>query len=300
METRYLKTLMAVLETRSFSRAASELNITQSAVSQRIRFMEEQYGIPLINRSGSVIAATEAGNAVLRKARNILALENELKVELKNLGMKARLSFCCTPTFGIVYLPQVLSRFFLINSNEVNFKSVLNTPEMALNGLIGNEFDVAVIEHCGKLETHDAIAFSLPRDELTFVSAPSLGLYGKTHTLDEITERRLIARRDGCSSRSLLQQNLAKFGKKLDDFHGMIVHDDLHLTIQTAMAGQGVAFVSKSLVQEQLASGELVEHTVEEFQCSRSRTIVINHKCGEEKFVMDFIESINTVFGIAN
>ena len=54
MDTRYLKTLQAVLESGSFSRAADDLNITQSAVSRRIRFMEDQYGMPLIDRSGGV------------------------------------------------------------------------------------------------------------------------------------------------------------------------------------------------------------------------------------------------------
>ena len=112
METRYFKTLQAVLESGSFSRAASDLNITQSAVSQRIRFMEDQYGKPLIDRSGTVIAATAAGDAVLRKARQILAMENELQDELKSLGIKAHITLCCTPTFGIVYLPLVLIGFF--------------------------------------------------------------------------------------------------------------------------------------------------------------------------------------------
>ena len=48
METGYFKTLQAVLESGSFSRAASDLNITPLAVAQRLRFMEEPYGMPSI------------------------------------------------------------------------------------------------------------------------------------------------------------------------------------------------------------------------------------------------------------
>ncbi len=91
METRYLKTLLEVLKSGSFSRAADILNITQSAVSQRIRFMEELYGMSLIDRTGSLITATKAGNTVLKNARQILALEKELDGELK--GLKQRPSF---------------------------------------------------------------------------------------------------------------------------------------------------------------------------------------------------------------
>ena len=295
METRYFKTLQAVLESGSFSRAASDLNITQSAVSQRIRFMEEQYGMPLVDRSGSVIAATAAGGAVLRKASQILALEHDLQDELKNLGIKAHITLCCTPTFGIVYLPLVLHRFFLDNC-EVNIKSALKTPEEALKGISGNEFAVAVIEHCGKLEDLDAVSFSLPPDELTFVSAPSLGLSGGTLPLTALLGQRLIARRDGCSSRCLLQDNLSKVGKKLDDFRGMDVHNELHLTIQSTLAGHGVAFVSKNLVRQRIAKGELREHRVEGFQCFRSRTIIINQRYNEDGLVREFIECVHDVF----
>ena len=299
MDTRYLKTLQAVLESGSFSRAADDLNITQSAVSRRIRFMEDQYGMPLIDRSGGVFAATEAGGAVLRKATQILMLEKELLDELKSIGIKERFSFCCTPTFGIVYLPQIRNRFFLPNSSEVNFKSVLNTPDEALKGVLGDEFDVAVIEHCGKLETLDAVAFSLPSDELAIISAPSLGLSSGELSLAELINQRLISRRDGCSSRCLLQENLKKFGKNLDDFRGVAVHNDLYLTIKTTLTGQGVAFISRSLVSEQIERGELIEHTVEGFLYSRSRTIVINRRHGEDGLVRQFVECVYDVFGMA-
>ena len=296
METRYLKTLLAVLESGSFSRTAGELNITQSAVSQRIRFMEEQYGMSLIDRSGAVIVATEAGSAVVKKARQILALEMELDEELKGLRNKSRLSICCTPTFGIVYLPLVLSRFFLANSDEVNLKSSLNTPQKALKGVVGNEFDVAVVEHCDKLDISDVISESLPPDELAIISAPSLGLSGRNLSLAELLEQRLIARRDGCSSRCLLEENLSKFGKNLDDFRGVVVHDDLYLSIQTTLAGQGVAFVSKSLVREHLAKGTLLEHTVEGFTCFRSRSVIHNRRRREDNFIQDFMECVHDVF----
>jgi DNA-binding transcriptional LysR family regulator len=296
METRYWKTLLAVLESGSFSRTAGDLNVTQSAVSQRIRFMEEQYGMPLIDRTGAVIIATAAGSAVTRKARQILALEMELDEELKGLRSNTRLSIACTPTFGIVYLPKVLSRFFLVNSDEAKFKSSLNTPEKVLKGILGNEFDIAVIEHCFELDLADVVTISLPPDELTIVSAPSLGLSGRTLPLAELLEQRLIARRDGCSSRCLLDNNLLQFGKKLDDFRSMVIHDDLYLTIQSTLSGQGVAFVSRSLVRESIENGSLLEHTVEGFSFLRSRSIIFNRKRRENECVRKFVECVQSVF----
>ncbi|WP_279384358.1 LysR family transcriptional regulator [Geotalea toluenoxydans] len=190
METQYLKTLHTVVKTGSFSLAASDLCITQSAVSQRIKFLEERYGLPLVDRSGPIITPTEAGQIVLQKTEQILLLEKELEAELNSLGRKSRLAFCCTPTFGIVYLPKVLNKFFLSNSDDLDFKFVLNPPEQSLKGLVANDFHVAVIEHCNTLEVPDIITHPLPPDELVFISSPTLKLPAKEVTLEELLQQR--------------------------------------------------------------------------------------------------------------
>ncbi|MDR3580158.1 MAG: LysR family transcriptional regulator [Oryzomonas sp.] len=292
METRYLKTLLEVLKSGSFSRAADVLNVTQSAVSQRIRFMEEQYGVSLIDRAGTAITATEAGSTVLKNAQQILALEKELDDELKGLKTTSKFSVGCTPTFGVVYLPKVLSLFFLANSEESRIKSYVNTPGMVLKGVLGNEYDIAVIEHCLELDFSDVIAISLPPDDLAIVSAPSMGLAKGTLTLSELLEQRLISRREGCSSRCLLENNLAKYGKNLDDFHSIVVHDDLNMTIQTTLLGLGLAFVSRSLVREYIEKGKLLEHVVEGFSCFRSRSIVFKRNHHDSKCFTSFIKCV--------
>ncbi|HJV35323.1 LysR family transcriptional regulator [Geomonas sp.] len=292
MDTRYLKTLSMVLSTGSFSKAAEELYITQSAVSQRIKAIEEQFGLPLLDRSGTVLQPTDAGEAVLKAAEQILAIEHSLKKELQNLGRKPGISLCCTPTFGIVYLPHVLNRFFLCYSEGVDLKFMLNTPERSLKGVLANDFDLAVIEHCENVQAAGAEVYQLPADELIFISAPALQIPGKDVRLQDLTCHRLIARRDGCSSRHLLESNLSRFGKSLEDFNGTIVYDDLHLTIQSVLSGNGVAFVSRSMVDEQLEKGTLREHMVDGFASNRLRSIVVNGKRGQDPLIKSLIASI--------
>lgn len=296
MDTRYLKTFSTVLGTRSFSKTAEELYITQSAVSQRIKAIEEHFGLPLLDRSGNVLQATEAGEAVLRAAEQILSIEQALKKELHNLGRKPGISLCCTPTFGIVYLPNVLNRFFLSHTEGVDLKFMLNTPEQSLKGLLGNESDLAVIEHCQDVAAVDAVVYPLPADELIFISAPSLAIPGKEVGLEELMRHRLIARRHGCSSRHLLEQNLSRSGKSLEDFNGTIVYDDLHLTIQSVVSGNGVAFVSRSIVDEQLRQGTLCEHAVEGFTSNRLRSIVVNRQRSQDPLIKSLVASICSVF----
>lgn len=92
----YLETLVEAASLGSFSRAAESLCLTQSAVSKRIRFLEEHYGSPLLDRSGPVIVPTTAGLLVIEKARRLLAIERELE-HLEVLDRRRGISFCCTP-----------------------------------------------------------------------------------------------------------------------------------------------------------------------------------------------------------
>lgn len=288
------------MDTGSFSRAANELNVTQSAVSQRIKFLEDHYGTPLLKRSGPAPTLSDAGNLVFNNAKKILALERELEDELRNLGKKTHLSLCCTPTFGIVYLPKVLNHFFMINSTDVDFKFILNTPALSLQGVFNNDYDLAIVEHCNKLELHDGIAMQLPSDELIFIASPSLNLSGSEVPLNELMQHCLIARREGCSSRCLLEENLARTGNNMDNFKGTIIYDDLHLTIQTVLAGRGIAFVSRSLVTEQLQKGDLKEHTVSGFSCFRMRSAVMLKKRVEDAFIKSFIDCVFKAFSSAD
>ena len=80
-----LRTLVAVVDLGSFEAAAAHLHITQSAVSQRIRALEESAGRILVRRDRPV-TATESGETVLRTARQMLHLEESLAGELDDLG----------------------------------------------------------------------------------------------------------------------------------------------------------------------------------------------------------------------
>jgi len=296
METQYLKTLLAVFEFNSFSKAADALCVTQSAVSQRIKFLEECYGLKLLDKSGKLQTPTAAGLIIKKKAEQILMLEKEMANELKGLISKKGFSLCSTPTFGIAYLPKVLNIYFLANSGDVDFKFAINTPEQSLKGLFADEYDLAIIEHCGDLKTGSAVIYPLPPDELLFVSSPSLGLSSTDVSLDELMARRIIARREGCSSRCLLQENLSQLGRTIDDFSSMIIYDDIHMNIQSVLEGQGVAFISRSLVYDHLQRNELLEHTVEGFHCFRSRSIVLPGKHADNSLIQSFLDCVFSVF----
>ena len=294
METRYLNTLIASVDAGTFSKAAELLHITQSAVSQRIKFLEEHFGQQLLDRSGQRLALTHAGQVVFSKAKDILEKEKELLNCLQDSATQKRLSLCCTPTFGMAYLPQVLSDFLRVHSDLSDFKFVFLQPAEALQGLRNEEFDLAVVEHRRDLDFSGFDRFSMPDDEMLVVASASSGIPNADGVikLEALKNFRFFARRDGCSSKELMRKNLSACGFGFNDFEGVVVSDDLRFTIQSVLSGDGIAYVSQSLVSSYLASGELVGLRVEGFEHSRGRSVVMLPQRSEDALIKELLESI--------
>lgn len=300
METRYLQTLVTAVETGSFSRTAEILHITQSAVSQRVKFLEESFGQQLIDRSGPTLKPSEAGRLILDRAREIVALERGMRDDLRLFGREKRLAICCTPTFGMAFLPQVLNDFMRSHNDLDDFTFLFQQPEAALRGLQEQQYDVAIIEHCDTFDSGSFAPIALQADELVFVAAPQLNLPAGESTLAELIDYRLYARRDGCSSKELLQRNLAAAGFGIDDFAGVVVSDDLRLTLEAVTAGLGISFVSRDLVRDQIAAGTLVACRVQGFRHRRCRTLLSGLRPGREGLVDAFRQSVCRVMNASS
>lgn len=300
MDTRYLKTLVTVVETGSFSKAARSLHLTQSAVSQRIKFLEDAFGYTLFDRSGVALLLTPAGEIVLDGAKRIIGIEDSISGKLKRIKDRRRVSLCCTPTFGTVYLPGVLNRFMLESGSPVDLKFLLHSPDQALEGILNKEFDIAIVEHCLNADLSMFQTYRLPEDELVFVSAPELELPSPELDLEDLLSMCLFARKEGCSSHQLISRGLAERGKSLSDFAGVVTSDDLRLTCQTVLSGGGISFMSKSLVCEYLETGQMVAHYVKGFPQSRCRTIIMEKGREQDPLLRSFARCIFKVMDVSS
>lgn len=296
MQTEYLRTLQVIGEVGSFSRAASELSVTQSAISQRIKFLEEFYGRQLVDRSGKVLVLTEAGRIVSRWAEQILLMETKLANELKQHEDKGRLAICCTPTFGVAFLPKVVERFTARGADNIDLNFVCHSYDRALKELQENEFDLAVIEHCDELNIPGFELVELPMDELIFISGEALQLEETELEMTTLLSHCLITRKPGCTSRTLLELNLSRQGHQFKDFKRLIVLDDLRLSVETVVGGGGVAFVSRSVVANELKAGLLREHRVPGFDQLRWRSAIVRLERRQDPAISGFMDCLQTMF----
>ena len=115
MRTDYLglEAFVAIAELGSFSRAAAYLNLSQTALSHRLRKIEADLGVQLLIRSTRDVLLTKEGQALLPQVQRNLAHLSEAYGGLRKRGQSKqdRLAFACLPTIAIHYLPAILRQF---------------------------------------------------------------------------------------------------------------------------------------------------------------------------------------------
>ena len=105
-----VETFLTVCETMNFTKAASLLHITQPAVSQQVRALEEQYGRKLFRYKSRQLFLTEEGELFLRTARTMRQDAIRLQESLRQMGKERLLRFGATLTIGEYIMPGPLLR----------------------------------------------------------------------------------------------------------------------------------------------------------------------------------------------
>ena len=287
-----LKTLLVSVECGSFSKAAELLCVTQSAVSRRIKLLEDHYGQLLLDRSSTALKPTAAGHLLVEKARQVLKLEQDFLHDLQLLAQKRKISFCCTAPFGTSYLPEIFTSFMARNAQNSELNFVFDMPEGALKGLRDNLYDLVLIEFCEELNLDEFAVYPLPDDEMVFVSAPGFGIDRKVVQIEELLDKRIYCKKSGCCARRFLEKSMHGIGRDAWEFRNTIFFDDVPFILKAVMAGEGITFISRSMVASYLAEGSLVAHHAEGFAPSRPRRLVMEKHRPLDPGTRDLIEGI--------
>jgi DNA-binding transcriptional LysR family regulator len=144
-----LQAFLSIAERGSFQRAAAHLNLSQTAISHRMRKLEDGLGLKLLARTTREVTLTRAGIEFLPKAQKAIAELDQSFDELKQQGAKRRerLDIACLPAFAVNYLPPILSKFHKLQP-RVQVR-IFETPSAAIAELVQSgevEFGLSVVQ----------------------------------------------------------------------------------------------------------------------------------------------------------
>ncbi|MDF2750642.1 MAG: hypothetical protein K0T00_1818 [Gaiellaceae bacterium] len=269
MDTRQLAAFCAVVERKSFSQAAERLGVTQPAVSLQVRALEKRLGAQLLDRSGRRVEPTEAGARLYRGAQRLLALEEQLLEEVAGDGdgeLAGELRLGASTGPAAVVVPLLLCEFQLEHPGVKVALSVHDTHSV-VELVAARELELGIV---GAARRHRSVRFEpFFEDEVILACPPGHAFAGRSVGIDELRADRLILMQEGAGVRQIVDDELRELGLRLRDLD-VRLELGLQESVRSAVqAGYGVAFISRTAVESELAAGTLAAARVEGLEATR-------------------------------
>ena len=253
MENFRLKVFRVVARHLNFTRAAEELLLTQPAVTQQIKALEDEYGVPLFDRRGGRILLTAAGAALFsptpNNSRPSLTKRSKLS-PASPAHMPERLAIGASQTIGQYLLPNFVADFLREHPRVAITAISGNTDEM-LTAVVEHRIQIALIE--GPALRKDLHIEPFMQDQMVLVVPASHEWAGQEVDVQELRRVPLLMREFGSGSRRVVENALAKAGLKKKDMKTVMELDSTEGLLSAVEAGLGVTFVSRWAVRNQLA-----------------------------------------------
>jgi len=143
-----LRTLIAIAETGSFTRAADVVHKTQSAVSMQMKRLEERLGRPVFARDGRASKLTEDGERLIDYARRIVKLNLEALATFSDAELTGRVRLGVPDDYADRYLPEIMARFSRAYPG-VELTVTCEPSAELLHRIEANDLDLAIVTDCG-------------------------------------------------------------------------------------------------------------------------------------------------------
>ncbi|MCX4242201.1 LysR family transcriptional regulator [Paraliomyxa miuraensis] len=257
MEFDQLRTLLAVLEHGSFTRAAEALGLSQSTVSFHVKGLESSVGARLLDRGRDGVRATPSGELLRGYAERLWTLRGEAVEALRaeSHGQRGRVVVAASTIPGEYLLPPFLARLRLSHPG-VSVRVEVSESSRALASLMARECDLALV---GRRPPDRALqAEPFAEDEVVLVGPSPNPFVVPGQSFDEEALRRvpLVLRGEGSGTRAAVADILSRVAVD-DDGPARTVVGSTEAAKRCVLAGMGLSFVSRHAVADELAAGRM-------------------------------------------
>lgn len=258
MEFDQLKTLLAVLEHGSFTRAAEALGLSQSTVSFHVKALESTAGVRLLDRGRDGVRPTAAGKRLRGHAERLVALRGEALEDLRaeSQGQRGRVVVAASTIPGEYLLPDRLAQLRRSHPG-VSVRVEISESSRALAALVARECDLALVGRCP--QDRALVAEPFAEDEVVLVG-PGPDPHDPGDAGDDMTWLRrvpLVLRGEGSGTRAAVAPLLARMGSDPEG-PARVVVGSTEAAKRCVLAGLGLTFISRLAVADELADGRMV------------------------------------------
>lgn len=265
MNLHLLRIFAAVVEQKSFSRAAEVQGVSQPAVSKSVRELEDQLQVVLLERGGRSFRPSEAGQMLYKYARGIFAMERAAieAVQAYSELERGSLTIGASTTIAAYWLPRYIADFSRQHPG-VSVRLLSGNTKQVAQWLLDCDVDVALVE--GSIEDERLEIRPWRRERMLVVAAAGSFPAGSKPKAADLSSQLWLVREPGSGSRSVVEAEMTRLSiqpaRTLEAGSNEII-------VQMAAAGLGLGLVPEAAAADAIALGKIQSVEIAEGEISR-------------------------------
>lgn len=254
MQVESFKVFRDLVESQSFSKAAQLNHITQSAVSQQIRAMEERFHVPLIERSSKRFALTREGELLFKTSRDIIthydALQHQLN-EMRNI-ISGNIRIATVYSIGLHELPPYIKKF-LKEFPNVNVHVEYRRSNQVVEEVQTGTSDLGLVAFPAQKKNLKVEAFK--KDRLVVICAPQHAIAKKKEvTVEDLSGSKYIAFEPDIPTRRAVDR---MFREASIEPKPVMEFDNIETVKRAVEIDAGISIVPKATIEQEVKGGSL-------------------------------------------
>ena len=292
-----LYSLMKVVETGSFTKAAEQLSLTQPAVSQHIHALENELSVKIFERTGNELRVTREGELVIKYAKRLLALYHNLQRDLSSEKRQiTALTIGITHTAESNAIAEALAKYATTHEG-VSIKIITDSLGNLYDMLKNYELDFAIVE--GKMNDPGLRFLMLDTDCLVLAVSLNHKLAKQSMvTINELKREKLILRLPDSNTRNQFVASLESQNMSIDDFNVVLEIDNIATIKDLIRRDFGVSVLAKSACMDELKKRKIAVLPIENLSMIREINIVYTQDFEHQEMLQDIVHSYNETSGL--
>jgi DNA-binding transcriptional LysR family regulator len=255
MQVESFRVFRDLVESQSFSKAAQMNDITQSAVSQQVRAMEERFHVPLIERSSKRFALTREGELLYETSKEIITHYDSLQHHLDEMRnvVSGNIRVCTVYSIGLHELPPYLKKF-LKEFPNVNIHVEYRRSNQVYDEVLDGTSDLGMVAFPTQKKGLKIDAFK--KDRLVVICSPHHPLAAKKELeITDLAPHKYIAFESDIPTRRAIDKIFSEKGVELKP---VMEFDNIETVKRAVEIDAGISIVPRATIEQEIKAGSLI------------------------------------------